>query len=365
MTPEELKIYFSEGFEIKYLPVGDSSHGGDAILIRFGNLQRMFPDQKIIVIDGGYTQDGKRISDTIKNDFKSDKIDLIISTHPDKDHACGLRTVIESDIEVEKVLMHRPWKNVQLDSSLFKDKRKTDDSINEEFKSIFNYAHDIEEIIIKKYGNDHRIIEPRIGMDFFNGVLKILGPENGVYVSKILESSKTSEPAQHTGISTENGGGNVISKYENETLENPLPWPNDPETAAINDTSVVTFFEFCGKRVLFTGDSGLTGLYNVLEYAKANDIDLKNLDAFDIPHHGSRKNLNPKFIDYLKPKIALLSAPKDSSRNHPSQKLINEFYRQNIPVYSTQGKTLYYSKNAPDRNLSKAKPLEFIKKVDI
>jgi beta-lactamase superfamily II metal-dependent hydrolase len=364
MTREEMKQYKSIGFEIVYFPIGESSHGGDSIIIRFGHLLRSKPEQKIIVIDGGYASDGESVYKFIKNDLNSNKIDLVISTHPDEDHTSGLRTLIESDILVDKILMHRPWRNTEIDSSLFADGRKTDISINEEFKEAFKYAYEIERIVLEKYGHDRLIIEPKVGMEFFDGALTILGPEKELYISKILESSKTSDPAEYTGVKTESGRSSS-TKFGTETLDSPLPWPNDPTTSAINDTSIISLFNFANRRILFTGDSGLQGLCNAFEYAVHLNLDLKKIDVLDIPHHGSRKNINPKFISYLQPKMAFLSAPKKNDRNHPSQKLINEFVRQGIKVYSTQGKTLFWGENKPNRGLSSLSSLEFNEKIDL
>ncbi len=354
------------GFEIDYLPVGEKSHGGNAIALRFGKLKSNPPEQTIIVIDGGYADNGDALYKLITERYDSKEIDLIVCTHPDKDHASGLYTLIEKeDIFVKKILMHRPWTRDDIDAELFKDKRKSNASIEKELKSIFNYAHDIEIIVNEKNGNTNSIIEPSQGTSFFNEIVTILGPSHEFYVKKILESAKTPEPASHTGVTTETtGGGQSSAEKDYETIDKLKDWPDDPHTAAINDTSIILLFNYCNKKILFTGDAGRDGLRIAFEYADEKRISLKELDVFDIPHHGSRKNFHPSLLDYLKPKMAFLSAPKDDERNHPSQRLINRFVRKGINIYSTQGKHIRWGINAPDRNWSKIDPLTFNNEID-
>ncbi len=351
------------GFEIDYLPVGKGSKGGDAIALRYGRLLANPVEQVLVVIDGGYSEDGDRLYDLITNRYGTKHVNLIISTHPDKDHASGLSTLIEKeDIDIGAVLMHRPWNNDNLDASVFKDGRKTDQSVANELREVFGYAYAIEQAMIAKYGNDERIREPEQGQEINEGVLRVLGPSDELYVKKILESGKTSDPAPETGLTTESTGGGS-DETETETLENPKEWPDDPPTAAINDTSVVLLFEYAGKRILFTGDSGKEGLIDALDYARYNEINARDVSALDIPHHGSRKNLEPRFITYIKPERAFLSAPPDDSK-HPSQRLINEFVRQKIKVFSTQGSSLHWGVHAPDRGWTSATPLEFKSTID-
>ena len=47
------------GYEIDFLPVGDGARSGDAIALRYGNLEGTRAEQTVVVIDGGFTDDGR------------------------------------------------------------------------------------------------------------------------------------------------------------------------------------------------------------------------------------------------------------------------------------------------------------------
>ena len=79
------------GFEIDFLAVGDGEKSGDAIAVRWGNLSGSRVEQRILVIDGGTLEAGQNLVDHIKTYYKTDSVDAVISTHPDIDHACGLK----------------------------------------------------------------------------------------------------------------------------------------------------------------------------------------------------------------------------------------------------------------------------------
>ena len=81
-------------YEVDILAVGEESKGGDAFAIRYGNLNGARHEQTVIVIDGGYADTGTRLVDHIQTHSGTDRVDIVISTHPDRDHVTGLETVL-------------------------------------------------------------------------------------------------------------------------------------------------------------------------------------------------------------------------------------------------------------------------------
>jgi hypothetical protein len=63
-----------------------------------------------------------------------------------------------------------------------------------------------------------------------------------------------------------------------------------------------------------------------------------------IPHHGSRRNINEKVINYFKPRLAYVSAA--GNNKHPRKKVVNAFKNEGTHVFSThypaQGEHLWY-----------------------
>ena len=58
-------------------------------------MHKIQTDQKIVVIDGGYQDSGKALVELIRNTYGSNRVDLVVSTHPDNDHVSGLHVVLE------------------------------------------------------------------------------------------------------------------------------------------------------------------------------------------------------------------------------------------------------------------------------
>ena len=89
--------------ELDFLDV-ETRKSGDAITIHYEiSGQRM-----IHVIDGGFDAMSQRIIDHIVSHYANRPIDHVVVTHPDGDHACGLRGVVER-CNVGTLWMLRPW----------------------------------------------------------------------------------------------------------------------------------------------------------------------------------------------------------------------------------------------------------------
>lgn len=57
------------GYEIDFLPVGDNSKSGDAIALRYGNLYGSRAEQRVVVVDGGFTDDGEALVNHIRTSW--------------------------------------------------------------------------------------------------------------------------------------------------------------------------------------------------------------------------------------------------------------------------------------------------------
>src|SRR3954452_12066106 len=95
-------------YELDLLPVEGSGIGGksgDAITARFTTPTGR---QAVVVVDGGFTDDGERVVDHIQSYYGTSTVDLVISTHPDADHINGLATVL-TELDVTELMVHQPW----------------------------------------------------------------------------------------------------------------------------------------------------------------------------------------------------------------------------------------------------------------
>lgn len=91
-------------FEIDFLNVGNGK-SGDAISIRYD----ISDSTRIHVVDGGFQETGESLVDHINKYYGSPShINAVVVTHPDGDHAGGLRILFEK-FEINELWMLRPW----------------------------------------------------------------------------------------------------------------------------------------------------------------------------------------------------------------------------------------------------------------
>lgn len=90
-------------YEIDFLPVGEAK-SGDAIALRY----RVDDRTTVHVVDGGYQTTGEDVVAHLREHYATAHVDHVVATHPDGDHAGGLRTVLER-CEVGTFWMNRPW----------------------------------------------------------------------------------------------------------------------------------------------------------------------------------------------------------------------------------------------------------------
>jgi beta-lactamase superfamily II metal-dependent hydrolase len=99
-------------YQLDFLPVeaedGNGSKSGDAIAGRM-----WLPDgsSRVIVVDAGYSAIGDDIVDHIRTYYRTNSVDLAVSTHPDADHLNGLQHVVEQ-MAVRELLIHRPRRHL-------------------------------------------------------------------------------------------------------------------------------------------------------------------------------------------------------------------------------------------------------------
>lgn len=346
------------GCEIDFLAVGENSRSGDAIALRFGNLYGERSEQFVMVVDGGSKADGEKLVDHIKTYYKTDSVDVVLLTHPDADHAAGLSEVL-NNLKVDNLLMHLPWEHSDELRGLFKDGRITPNSLKEKLERSLNNASDLHQIALEKGIN---IIEPFSDGVYLNQNLTVLSPSSSFYSAMIANFRSTPEPVNEllAGLmrkavdTAKEAIKTVLESWDIETL----PDPDDDATSAENNTSVVLLLDCCDRKYLFTGDAGLPALAQAAGKAQLSGIDLSETTFFQIPHHGSRRNVGPMVLDQIvgpklaedtMSKTAFVSAAKDGAPKHPAKKVTNAFRRRGCKVCSTVGQSIRYAHNAPQR----------------
>jgi beta-lactamase superfamily II metal-dependent hydrolase len=274
-------------YEIDFLPVGDSN--GDAICMRYGSTKTGFT---IHVVDGGYSDTGTDIVKHI-NDYYGNPtvIHHVVLSHADRDHAAGLKTVIES-FEIGVLWMNRPWMYCSeiLDSF---EADWTPERLQTRIRNKYPALAELEDLANAR---GIPIMEVFAGAKI--GGFHVLAPTRERYLEIIPELDKT--PVASEGM--QKSLGEILAEAMKRAVRWVESWfdekldPNPPAVTPSNESSVVQIGVFDDRRVLLTADAGPIALAEAAQTAYYMDL-LKPLWLFQIPHHGSRRNLTPSILD--------------------------------------------------------------------
>lgn len=343
------------GFEVDFLPVGDGQRSGDAIAVRFG----VPGAYKVLVYDGGTKASGQLLVQHIRQHFGTERVDYLINSHPDGDHASGLSVVME-DLEVGELWMHRPWIYSDVIREYFDDQRMTDASLARRLQDKMSAAYRLEEIALNK---GIPIMEPFAG-EVIGGLFHVLSPGANWYVHDLVPEFAKSPELKKSSASLESAG------FFSSLLEKVIQWVDehwhvetlreDVITSAENESSVVLFARFADAGLLLTGDAGVRALGEAAAFAESLGFDLPTQATMvQVPHHGSRNNVSSSVMDRLfgKPLDVQPENPKrwacvsaaTASETHPRLVVVNAFIRRGFGVGQTKGEVKNFSRSMPLR----------------
>lgn len=336
------------GYEIDFLVVERESKSGDAITLRYGNLAGSRGEQTVVVIDGGYLEDGQAVVDHIGTYYGTDRIDLLISTHPDEDHVGGLTTVVEQ-MEVRRLWMHRPWLH---NATLGEARRSAFRSLKFDERLIRSISQlsDLETLAVSK---QIPIEEPFFGLTSQDGAISVWSPTQEYYESLLPEMNGQSASSAMGSVAQRVG---AIVRKARETLHLER-LTNDGETSPQNNSSVVSLLQVEGKQILFTADAGIPALDLAITNLEACGFKTGSLSLAQVSHHGSRHSVGPAVLDrLLGPKgqestraSAIVSASSEGAPSHPSKMVTNAYHRRGYGVSATVGQTICCRKDQPAR----------------
>lgn len=335
-------------YEVDILAVGDESKSGDAMALRFGDFVNNPDDQCVVVIDGGFVDSGRKLVERIKNEYGTNYVDLVISTHPDADHINGLRVILE-ELEVGELWMHTPW-NISDDVKKLAEDRTVPSQ--DKLKKSLEAAYDLEKLAIEK---GIKIVEPFEGHSAFDNIVHVLGPSMSYYFELTSEFDAAAKTASLASVFQK-----VKNLFSEVWHEDGLAEPEENAVSARNNSSVITLIQ-TDKNFLFVGDAGVPALTKAADYADRNGYSLAaNVHYHQVPHHGSKRNVGPTILNRIigpilsegekNHKRAFISAANNNSK-HPSKRVSNALIRRGVRVAATCGKDhCYRSSDVPMRS---------------
>lgn len=340
-------------YTVDFVGVGEESKSGDCIVVQLGDFDDT-ANLRTIVIDGGFKSSFEKVFQHLTDVLQISKIDLVVSTHPDRDHVGGLIPLLEA-FDVTELWMHLPWDHNEGLASKFVDGRITDESIAERLRKSLQTAHDLQKKALEK---GCVIKEPFTGLSF-DGCFTVVGPTEDYYEELIPQFDGM--PAQQSAMSyladkfaeSVRALKKVFAMWGEDQID------DDDTTSARNNSSVISVLQFDGRNVLLTADSGITALNAALDYIDGKTGPLV-YNTIQIPHHGSRRNIGPSVLNRIigNPIAAnsistavatcISAAPKGSPK-HPHQAVVNAVIHRGASVQVTRGETLCFTHNSVAR----------------
>ena len=336
-------------YEIDFLPVGDGARSGDAIALRYGNLKGTRAEQTVVVIDGGFTDDGAALVELIKTHYGTEHVDVVLATHPEQDHIKGLGTVLEQ-LTVGQLWMHQPWAH----SAAIKVARSASFKtleLSERLQESLTEASDLETLAGEK---GIPIVEPFTGVATPDKGFFVIGPDRDYYEDLLGEMPSKATQATAASLVRKLAEAAQALIHESLTIET---LTDAGKTTAQNNSSVISALGHEGRMSILTADAGMPALERAADLLESAGYQPGECKFIQIPHHGSRRNVGPTVLDrFLGSKgtedrrgIAFVSAAKEGAPKHPAKKVTNAFRRRGYPTRATQGVAWRHHWRAPDR----------------
>jgi beta-lactamase superfamily II metal-dependent hydrolase len=312
-----------------------------------------------MVVDGGFVETGEMIVQNIRRYYGTERVDVVVSTHPDNDHINGLEKVLR-ELEVGMLWMHQPWLHSVGPDKLFISRTQVSGNVIEKIARNLQAQQGLE-VLATAQGVP--IYEPFGFAHAFDGQIVILGPSRPFYEQLLAEETRETKTAalartiakmvrEGTAPSTEAITTWLEESWDIETL-------TDTEvTSPINESSVIFELRHDRKRLLFTGDAGQRALSEAADAIDNYGLGDSHYQLVQIPHHGSGHNVGPGVLNRLVGErgtngegswTAVACAATKGDPAHPSKKVLNAFTRRGAKAYATRSQSLRYQRDAPPR----------------
>ena len=112
-------------------------------------------------------------------------------------------------------------------------------------------------------------------------------------------------------------------------------WPDSNNIVnenKLNNNSLVFKMNYKNTSALFTGDIEKIAEEKIISYVKEDEL---KSTIIKVAHHGSKTSSTEKFIEKVKPKIALIGVGENNTFGHPSNITIETLEKAGTKIYRT------------------------------
>ncbi|WP_175484333.1 ComEC/Rec2 family competence protein [Plantibacter sp. MMLR14_011] len=322
--------------EVEFIPIGDKTNTGDAILCHFTEPGTMI--DRVVLVDGGFNETATQIAAHVRKYYGKSHIDLMVCTHPDDDHINGLFGVLD-ELTVGELLIHQPSAHGYTSDDVKSAK------VNDLIKLAQSKGTSITTSAFA-------------GAAFFSDAIRVAGPTQDYYKS-LLGDQVTEDSLARKAWSVLKASAaalrGALASVGNDPGEGTLT--DNGGTTARNNSSVVLDIQVEGYRVLLTGDAGAPALERAANFLEASGRSAIGVPAFiDVPHHGSRHNLTTEIMNRIAGPVVgatgqrtvFVSVGKEAD-DFPRPEVANAFTRRGYSVCATRGQVIRWQRNANPR----------------
>jgi beta-lactamase superfamily II metal-dependent hydrolase len=317
--------------EIEFIPIGEEVNTGDAILCHF--TEPVTGTDRVILIDGGFVDTSKQIISHVREFYGRESIDLMVCTHPDDDHINGLSGILE-DFIVDNLLIHRPQ-----DHGFSGDEVKS-----EKIQGLIDLAE----------SNGTNVVTGAFaGQLYYNDAVMIAGPTEEFYIEQLRAQTGVTKSLSHLFANAVRAVVAALRPRADDPGEGTLT--DNGGTTPRNNSSIVLDIQIDGHRALLTGDAGVPALNAAADVLDGASRVTRYPDFFDVPHHGSRHNLDTATADRLLGPVggtqhgsAFVSVGKKAT-DFPRPEVANALKRRGYSVSPTRGQLIRWHRDATAR----------------
>ncbi|MEG0930836.1 ComEC/Rec2 family competence protein [Algoriella sp.] len=316
--------------KIKFLQAGN----GDSFLISFNDGKQ----NRNILIDGGtsetyYSQNANTQGDLkTELDYLKDSgetIDLLILTHIDNDHICGLLKWFELDDKAYEMVKN-VWFNSGKLIATYLNEPEIEDlrvglKIFSDTKTGVHEAIDFEDYLIDKDIWNKKIIIQGQKIEECGIKIQILSPSEEQLIRLLKEYKDKTGDSAYTAGKGKDWHKNIKDFIEEE---NKSDFKFSQDRSVKNGSSISFIMTFKDKHFLFLGDSHPKGVIKQLKALGYNKDNPLEVNLMKVSHHGSKANTNKELLKIVKTENYFISTDS-SGHNHPNKRTLARIINAN------------------------------------